>query len=140
MPKSKQKKSEPKEPRLQNKTKEEIFWDMKGLKQCLWSYFIEIKKGRLMTQKDYDFVWDEFNKTEVDVQTRYAPVLSEKDKEKTDKISLVEVLSEEIDKMLAAKSLKDLKKIWLGFELGNYSEDEYKYLEKIKQKRKNELL
>lgn len=56
---------------------------------------------------------------------------------------MLEVIGEHVDKILKAKSLSDLKRIWVQIYEGPYNElkrNQKKYLDEIKDKRKAELI
>lgn len=54
--------------------KDDKFWDKKAFKQCLWQYFIKIKKGKPLTAKDYEKVWREFNLIGTDAEKRFKKI------------------------------------------------------------------
>lgn len=57
----------------QGQSKDDTFWDMKAYKQCLWGYFIEVKKGEPLIQADADLVWEQFQAIERDANNRFNP-------------------------------------------------------------------
>ncbi len=51
--------------------KQDTFWEMKAYKQCLWNYFLEVKKGQPLLQADSDLVWNEFQNIAKDARKRF---------------------------------------------------------------------
>ncbi len=54
-------------------SKDDVYWDNKAYKQCLWGYFIEIKKGQEITGTDMDNIWSVFKGIEEDAEKRFNP-------------------------------------------------------------------
>jgi hypothetical protein len=125
-------------PRFKNKDKDELFWDMKGLKQCLWTMF-EGNKFKALTEKQMQSAWEEFNKIEEFVFSKYEPKLMELYEAKENKTKVLEKQPEEITNLINAKDLNALKKAWMTIISSQHSRKELKYLTELKNKRKDEL-
>lgn len=124
-------------PRL-NKEPEELFWEKKGYKQCLWSYFVTVKKGKPLKKSDFDLVWSVFNSIEEDSNTRYADVVVDK-KGRTKNNDLIVDLSDEANKIMNAKSMKELKKVFQQIKAEEYTTPQREYLRKLINGRKDTL-
>ncbi len=116
------------DPRLRNKTPHELMKDQEGYKRCLWSYWVEVKKGGLMSQGDFDKVWKMFNLCEVDATERYK--VFEKTVSKVDKLE---------QKLRDSGDLQTLKFNWGRIIELDLTEDENKFLIKVKDECKNDL-
>lgn len=125
-------------PRFQNKTQDELFWDMKGLKQCLWT-MLEANKFKPLTEKQMELGWGEFNKIEEFTFKMYEPKLRQMYEEKEGKTKALESQPDEVNDLINAKDLKALKKAWLVILSSEHSRKELKYLTELKNKRKDEL-
>ena len=130
------------QPRFLNKTMDELFWDAKGFKQCLWSYFVDIKKGTSLTEKDYQHCWEEFNRSEEFTMRMYSPKIEAMETKKESKVETITKASKEINALLNAPNLKKLKRFWkkISINEGDYTAEEFENLTAIKDKRKDALI
>ena len=126
--------------------KEQAKWGNVTYRNNLWQYFFQINKGKPLSQKDIDKVEAEFRKIQAAGDTLFAEVEiqeGEGSKKKESRLEMLEVIGEHVDKILKAKSLSDLKRIWVQIYEGPYNElkrNQKKYLDEIKDKRKAELI
>ena len=136
----KEKKSEV-EPRFKDKTMDELFWDAKGFKQCLWTMY-EANKFKLLTEKQLEAAWEAFNQSEEFTMRKYSPAIDAMNETKKEKVETLEKSSDDANNILNAPNLKKLKRIWkkISIREGEFTEKEFTYLEKLKENRKNDLI
>ena len=98
------------QPRFLNKTMEELFWDAKGFKQCLWTIY-EKNNFKALTDKQLADAWYEFNKIEKFTMDMYGPKIEAMEGKKEKKVETIEKSSKEVNALLNAPNLKKLKRI-----------------------------
>ncbi len=127
-------------PRFKDKTMDELFWDAKGFKQCLWTIY-EANKFNGLTTKQLEAAWDEYNKIEAFTMSKYGPKIDQMETKKDVGVKAISKSVDEVNLMLSATRLRKLKRIWdkILAKKDQYSDDEFKRLEQIKNKRRDEL-
>lgn len=127
-------------------TKDEAKWGSVNYRTSLWQYFFQVNKGQPLSQKDIDKVEKEFRKIQAANETLFAEVEIEEGEgsvKKQSRLEMLEVIGKEVDQILKAKSLSELKRVWiqiLGSSYESLKRNQKKYLNDIKDKRKAELI
>lgn len=126
--------------------KEQAKWGNVTYRNNLWQYFFQINKGKPLSQKDIDKVETEFRKIQAEGDRLFAEVdvqEGEGSAKKQSRLEMLEIIGPEVDKILKAKTMKDLKAVWttiLDTSYESLKRNQKKYLNEIKDKRKAELV
>lgn len=124
-------------------TKEEAKWESINFRTGLWQYFIEVKNGKPLTDKDITLVKQTYVQIKEAKESFFADVEIEGEARKSKAASLLDEVGDEVSSLLGAKSLSELKRVWTMILDGRYeslNRKQKKYLNDIKDKRKGELL
>lgn len=125
--------SKERSPRLSKNT-EELFWDKKAYKQCLWGYFIA-NGCKPLKESDYEKVWKQFNDIEADSNKRYESA----SEDLSSRSDMIAELRDEAMEIINARNFKQLRKIKVKINEGDYNEKQRKYLKKLYSKRRTKL-
>lgn len=118
-----------------NKSTEELFREKIALRQCLWTYWLQVKQGKKMTDEDRELVKDMFI-----ANAEFAEgAFEEEEKEKKKNSDLLHLLRDEAMEILNARSIKQLRKIKEKLQHQGYPDVQWKYLKRLIIKRKERL-
>lgn len=139
------KEAPPKE-RLSFVSKEEAKWGNVTFRQNLWTYFYEVNKGEDLSDKDIAHVETIFRKIQTAADTLFAEVdvqEGEGSSKRSNKLALLETVGAEMNKLINASTLAELKVAWneiLETKYESLTRKQKKHLNDIKEKRKAELI
>lgn len=128
-------------------TADEAKWGSVNFRTSLWTYFFTISKGKPLTAKDIKLVEKTFRQIQEANEALFGEVEIEKGEgsaRRSKQTDVLELIGPEINKVINANSIKDLKKIWNeiieGDKYDSLKRKEKKYLDDIKENRKAELI
>lgn len=128
-------------------TAEEAKWGSVNFRTNLWTYFFQVKKGKTLTAADIKIVEKTFRQIQAANETLFSDVEVKKGEgsaRRSKQVNVLDTVGPEINSLINAKNLKELKKIWVKIlDSGKYESlkrKEKKYLDDIKENRKAELI
>lgn len=118
-----------------NKSSSEIFREKIALRQCLWTYWLQVKQGKRMTDEDRELVKETFISNAEFAESAF----EEEEKAKAEHSDLLAELRDEAMEILNARNMKQLKSLKPMILSKKYSKQQRIYLKKLYVKRRERL-